>query len=93
MVAMLNIKYILSDLFKSENSHICEELSKDKDRVYCVVKRQGIAYVAIPPAKAIELGLIKDDAVPVSSRTHSFNSKTIKVKKIKTQGLGYGLGG
>ena len=84
----MNIKYILSDLFKSENSHICEQLADNKDLVYCIIKRRGIAYAAIPTAKAIELGLLKDDTIPAGLSAHRWGSKSIKVNKIKTLGLG-----
>lgn len=93
MEFMLNVKYISSDLFKSENKHICEQLSKDKYRVYCVIKSKGIAYVAISPAKAIEMGLLVNNTVPPGSRTYGWGHRSINVKKIKTQGLGYGLTG
>lgn len=86
----MKIKYILSDLFKRENKDCCEQLKSNKDLAYAIVKGNKVAFVVIPPIIAIELGLLRDDEIPQEAIAYGWGSKTVRVKKIKTQGLGYG---
>ena len=54
------VSYMLKHFFRLESKDICKQLHDDKEQSYAITHGNEVSFVAISPARAVELGIIPD---------------------------------